>query len=268
MAPAAFSSISKIAKDTLGGYSFDSHKFSLKGSKIGDFGVTYNGKVNGDDFKGDVSADYAVNDDVKTTFAMDNNQQLTAKVAWKASDDLKVTASGLSTEFDNAKVNVDFANDNVNVKTTSTLAATPNIDIAVTTAISDFVVGASIGVNGAEASLSKWSAGAAYTTSDYQLGGVYNGSNLTAHGAYKIDDDKTAAAEVVYGIDNDTCNYALGYETKLTGGKAKAKMASSGLCSFLWATKVSDQANVTSSYQFDTTGNSAAKYGFKIDLSA
>jgi len=266
--PAAFTALTKIAKDTLSGYGFDQHKFSLKGTKCGDCAVTYNGTVNGDAFKGDIQAVYDVSDDVATTFTIDNNQHLNAKVAWKASDDIKVTASGLSTDFDKAKVAVDFANENLNLKTNSTLSATPNIDISATTAFSDIVVGASISVNGGETSLSKWAAGAAYTSGDYQIGGVYNGSNLTAHGAYKVDNSKTAAAELIYGIDNDTMSYAIGCEEKISGGKAKCKIASSGLCSFLWSTKVSDQANVTSSYQFDTTGSSSAKFGVKIDLSA
>lgn len=276
MAPiAAFSSLGTNAKDLLygnaksGKYQYD--RVLNVTSKTAD-GVEFTVNAVGKDDKLEMAlkgAYSAKNYSVITTLAQSG--KLGVAVSYKElAPGLNVAMSGTVPDPDSGKLQAEYSVPHLTLKSSVTLTAAPKVDIAATTGLEGVTMGGEASYDTAKSAVTKWTVGAGYTASDYQVAVLLNDKQTaTAMVAHKVSIDTTIGAEVVRDLSTGGATaFSAGLSKQLLGGAlSKFRLDNSGIVSVLYEQELKARTRLAVSGQFNALDlNKAPKFGFGYNI--
>ena len=189
---------------------------------------------------------------------------------------LNVTLSGnLPDAANSGKVALEYTpTGTVAVKASSSLSASPALDVSVATNVDlggrDLVVGGQGGYDAAKGQVTGWKVGFGYThASDYQIAATVNDKkDVCAQVAHSVNADMTVAAEISRNLDSAETAMAAGVARKLgSGATQKIKVAHTGVVYVVHETTLDGNSKVAVSGQFDAKDLAKApKYGLSVDF--
>ena len=187
---------------------------------------------------------------------------------------MNVTVSGTLPDAGSGKVALEYVVPHVSLKATSTLSASPVMDVSVASNVDvkgrDFVVGGQGAYDAAKGLVSSWKVGFGYAALDYQIAASVNDKkDVSALIAHSINADVTVGAEVVRNIDSAETSMAAGVARRLSSGALqKVKVQHTGIVSVLHEQSLDGGKNkVALSGQFDAKDLSKnPKYGVSLDF--
>lgn len=189
---------------------------------------------------------------------------------------LNVTLSGsLPDGANSGKVAVEYASsDVVGVKASSSLSASPVVDVSVGGRVDmggrDVLLGAQGGYDASKGAVRGWKVAFGYThAGDYQLAGSVNDKkDVCVQMSRTVEGDVVLGGEVVRNVASSETSMAVGVVRKLgSGATQRVKVQHTGVVSVVHETALDGNSKVAVSGQFDAKDLSVApKYGLSLDF--
>lgn len=273
---APFSDLGKEANDVLrggskgGSYQYDQKvKVSTK-AKDG-MGFTLSSTMKGDKLLSEFKMAYNFQ---RYSFegTADNSSKVTAKstITDFMTRGLKCTASAALPVTSPAKVGVQYVRPYLNTKLDVELAATPKVDLALTTGYANGTIGGSCTYDSTKGSFSSWNIGAGYKGPGYQSALLFSDKgNMKLLHSHCLTETSLLGVEIVRPLKEDTgTTFSFGYSKALeSGALAKVKVDNAGLVSMLWEQHLDRNVRMGLSGQLDVKAiDKAAKVGVAFDM--
>eukprot|EP01024_Parvocaulis_polyphysoides_P073212 TRINITY_DN9404_c0_g1_i1.p1 TRINITY_DN9404_c0_g1~~TRINITY_DN9404_c0_g1_i1.p1 ORF type:complete len:274 (+),score=21.12 TRINITY_DN9404_c0_g1_i1:52-873(+) len=268
----AYNDFGKQTKDVVGSkFQFD-QKLILSGKSFDGVSFNINSVNKGDQVTAEAKGSYKAKNVSFDTTVTSAGQAKTSISHSNLTPGLKLSLSGTVPDINSATLNVDYAQQYFNLKTSLGLTSTPKMEVSLATGYQGFLVGSDIGYDTAKQAVSKWSVALGYAVSDWS-GTVMltdKGDAIKAQVAHKMSPTSTAAAEVQQTLSTSNTTFTVGYQTKLpSGALAKVKLNNMGIMAMLYEHNISSGAKVAACYEVDVTDlDKAPRYGFSVDLSS
>lgn len=186
---------------------------------------------------------------------------------------LKVGVAGVLPDPESAKLAMDYVVPHLTLKSSSTLTATPKVDVSATTRFAirgqDVIGGGDISYDTAKGAISKWTLGLGYTAADYSVAALLNDKqDVTALVAHGVRSDLTVGTEIVRNLSSGETALSAGVARRLpSGALQKVKVAHTGVVSVLHEQALEGKSKIALSGQFDATDlTKAPKYGVGVDF--